>query len=82
MRKYTVTIESAESYPRTYNTTSRDVLKLAAQYGRCESGETVTVYNMRGELRCTRRKSARITAARRDDNAQSAVCFVLPAAPG
>lgn len=50
MRKYTVTIESAESYPRTYSTTSRAVLKLAAQYGRCESGETVTVYNMRGDL--------------------------------
>lgn len=50
MRKYTVTIESAESYPRTYNTTSRAVLKLAAQYGRCESDETVTIYNMRGDL--------------------------------
>lgn len=50
MRKYTVTIESAESYPRTYTTTSRAALKLAAQYGRCESGETVTVCNMRGEL--------------------------------
>lgn len=50
MRKYTVTIESMESYPRTYNTTSRAVLKLAAQYGRCESGETVTVCNMRGKL--------------------------------
>ena len=50
MRKDTVTIESVESYPRTYSTTSRAVLKLAAQYGRCEFGETVTVYNMRGEL--------------------------------
>ena len=50
MRKYNVTIESAESYPRTYNTTSRAALKLAAQYGRCEFGETVTIYNMRGEL--------------------------------
>lgn len=48
MRKYTVTIESAESYPRTYDTTSRAVLKLAAQYGRCEFGEAVTVADMHG----------------------------------
>lgn len=48
MRKYNVTIESAESYPTNYITTSRNVLKLAAQLGRYEYGETITVTNMHG----------------------------------
>lgn len=48
MRKYNVTIESAESYPTNYITTSRNVLKLAAQLGRCEYGETITISNMHG----------------------------------
>ena len=48
MRKYIVTIESAESYPVTYTMTTRSITRIAAQLGRCEYGETITISNMHG----------------------------------
>lgn len=48
MRKYIVTVESAESYPVTYTMTTRSIARIAAQLGRYEYGETITVTNMHG----------------------------------
>lgn len=48
MRKYIVTIESAESYPVTYTMTTRSITRIAAKVGHCEYGETITVSNMHG----------------------------------
>ena len=48
MRKYIVTIESAESYPVTYTMTTRSITRISARVGRCEYGETITVSNMHG----------------------------------
>lgn len=43
MKKYRVTVEGNASDPRTYESASRNVLALAHEYGRAESGETLTV---------------------------------------
>ena len=48
--KYTVIIESNSSYPREYESNSRNVLSLANEYGRAEYGETVTVTTHTGKV--------------------------------
>ncbi|HIS84625.1 MAG TPA: hypothetical protein IAB50_03480 [Candidatus Faecivicinus avistercoris] len=47
--KYIITIASNASHEREYPTDSRSAMKAAEQYGRCEGGETVTVWTKSGK---------------------------------
>lgn len=47
--KYIVRISSFTTNEREYNSDSRNALALANKYGRCEYGETITVYNKSGK---------------------------------
>ena len=47
--KYTAIIESNTSYPMEIETDSRNVLLIANEYGRAESGESVTVKSKAGK---------------------------------
>jgi hypothetical protein len=44
MAKYKVVVVSNGSYGKEYNRDSRDVLRLAGKYGRCDGGEKVQIY--------------------------------------
>lgn len=50
MKRYILTIYSNSTHGREYDVTSRNVMKLAYQYGRCEFGEVVSVYTPTGKL--------------------------------
>ena len=47
--KYIITIASNSTHERIYTTDSRSAMKAAEQYGRCEGGETVTVWTKSGK---------------------------------
>ena len=47
--RYIATISSNSSHEREYTTDSRSALNAANLYGRCESGEVVTVRTMSGK---------------------------------
>lgn len=49
-RTYSCYIVSNDSYERIYTVTSRSALKAAEKYGRCESGETVTIRTHMGQI--------------------------------
>jgi hypothetical protein len=48
--KYICTIESNSTYPREYETETRNARLLAAAYGRAEGGETITVTTKSGKV--------------------------------
>ena len=48
--KYICIIESNSSFPREYETETRNARLLAAAYGRAEGGETITVTTKSGKV--------------------------------
>lgn len=42
-------IESNSSYPREYEVKTTSAMKCAAEFGRCDGGEIVTVYSPSGK---------------------------------
>lgn len=50
MKKYYCCIRSNGSHEREYEVTTTSAMKCANEYGRCEGGEVVTVYQKNGKI--------------------------------